>query len=335
MSRAPTIDGPRRVRPRLKRVAFTALASAALLVTGCLGAGRGDGDRRPPVEIAIDGSGLLEPLMSSAARRFKEGDPYVEVTVGRSGTEAGFDRFCAGQAAVALASRPMSEEEWSTCKENGFFVRSFPLANHALALASRRELGLECITSAQLRDLWEPGSRVSDLRDLGRSLPQRRVTLVGPPAKSEGTALFTRAVTGGEGRQRDEYRSAETAREFFEAVARSEGGLGYFDFTALAPYLGRLELVAVDGGEGCVRPSRATIRSASYEPLARPLRGYVSLSALRRPKVQAFLASVLERHAELAEAAGLVPMSAEQAERARNVVGEPVTPAAHPRGRGG
>jgi phosphate transport system substrate-binding protein len=70
-----------------------------------------------------------------------------------------------------------------------------------------------------------------------------------------------------------------------------------------------------------VKPSSETIQDGSYTPLGRPLFMYPSAKALKRPEVKAFLDFIIENHGPIAEASQIVPMSQEQADRAKSAVG--------------
>ena len=52
-----------------------------------------------------------------------------------------------------------------------------------------------------------------------------------------------------------------------QGVEGDEGGLGYFGFSYYEQNQDKLNLVGVDGGDGCVEPSTETIQDGSYTPL--------------------------------------------------------------------
>ena len=103
-------------------------------------------------------------------------------------------------------------------------------------------------------------------------------------------------------------------------VSGDEGGLGYFGFSYYEASADQLNLVGIDAGDGCVRPSSETIQDGSYKPLARPLFMYPSAKALKRPEVKAFVDFVEANHEAIAEAAQYVPMTEQQATEAKQAV---------------
>ena len=80
----------------------------------------------------------------------------------------------------------------------------------------------------------------------------------------------------------------------------------------------KLNLIGVDAGDGCVKPSAQSIQDGSYKPLSRPLFMYPSAKAISKPHVKAFMEYVLENQQQIAEAAQIVPMTEQQVARARD-----------------
>ena len=71
-----------------------------------------------------------------------------------------------------------------------------------------------------------------------------------------------------------------------QGVEGDDGGLGYFGFSYYEQNQDKLNLVGVDGGDGCVKPSTETIQDGSYKPLSRPLFMYPSEKALQAARGQ-------------------------------------------------
>ena len=71
-----------------------------------------------------------------------------------------------------------------------------------------------------------------------------------------------------------------------QGVEGDEGGLGYFGFSYYEQNQDKLNLVGVDGGDGCVTPSSETIQDGNYKPLSRPLFMYPSEKALEAARGQ-------------------------------------------------
>jgi hypothetical protein len=71
-----------------------------------------------------------------------------------------------------------------------------------------------------------------------------------------------------------------------------------------------LDTVAVDSGEGCVRPRPPAVRAGRY-PLAEPLYAYTTRSALRREPVARYFRTLVGQASERADYPGVVPPAAQ------------------------
>ena len=97
-----------------------------------------------------------------------------------------------------------------------------------------------------------------------------------------------------------------------------EGGLGYFGFSYYEQNQDKLNLVGVDGGDGCVKPSSETIQDGSYKPLSRPLFMYPSRRPSQRPEVKAFMDFVIaNQQDDRRRPRRSSPMTDEQATKAK------------------
>ena len=85
---------------------------------------------------------------------------------------------------------------------------------------------------------------------------------------------------------RDDYQPSADDNVLVQGVEGSEGGLGYFGFSYYEQNADKLNLVGIDDGSGCVKPSTEAIQDGSYKPLSRPLFMYPSEKALKRPEVK-------------------------------------------------
>ena len=278
-------------------------------------------------EIQIDGSSTVQPFAEAAAELFNGENPDVQISVGAAGTGGGFERFCAGETQISDASRPIDEaEEVPLCEEEGIKYTEVQVANDGIAVATSPDLEISCLTSEQLAELWTDDSitNYSDLGDdaeTGEPLPDAEVSLYGPGTDSGTFDYFTDAINGEEGLSRKDYQASEDDNQLVTGVAGDGAGLGYFGFSYYEQSADQLNLVSVDGGDGCVAPDAETIQSGEYAPLSRPIFMYPSTQALDDPDngeaVTGFMQFVVDNSEAIAEAALIVPMDEKQAEDAK------------------
>ncbi|HET8821938.1 MAG TPA: PstS family phosphate ABC transporter substrate-binding protein [Thermoleophilaceae bacterium] len=312
----------------MKKIIISLAACGALVsgVAACgndddsTGGGGGGGDLSGT--IRIDGSSTVAPFAQAAQEAFQGENPGVRITVGTSGTGGGFEKFCAGETDISNASRPIKEdEEVPVCEKAGVKFSEVQVANDGIAVVSNPDLKVDCLTTDQLKELWNQGSKVKSLSEIDSSLPDTQLSLFGPGTDSGTFDYFTDEINGEEGVSREDYQPSEDDNVLVQGVEGEAGGLGYFGFSYYEQNQDRLNLVGVDGGDGCVKPSTESIQDGSYTPLGRPLFMYPSAKAIKRPEVKAFMDYVVENYQPIAEASQIVPMSQEQADKAKSALG--------------
>lgn len=263
--------------------------------------------------IRIDGSSTVFPLTSVAAEHFMGENPGVQVTVGTSGSGGGFEKFCQGQTDISDASRPISEEERKACEQQGINYDEFTVANDALTVVVNKEnTWAKCLTVDQLEKIWAPNSNVTNWNQVDSSYPNQKIDLYGPGTDSGTFDYFTEAIVGAEGESRTDYSPSEDDNVIVQGVAGSKGGLGYFGFSYYQENKDKLNAVAIDDGNGCVKPTVENAQSGEYTPLSRPLFIYPKQSALQRPEVEAFLTYYVDNARSIAKSQGFVPLNDEQ-----------------------
>jgi phosphate transport system substrate-binding protein len=312
-----------------KLLAFAACGMLALGVAACGddddgggGGGGGSGGGDLSGSIRIDGSSTVGPFAQAAAEEFQGQNPGVKVTVGQSGTGGGFEKFCAGETDISDASRPIDEEEEvPICEKNNVAYKEVQVANDGISITTNKNLTVDCLTVEQLKELWEQGSKVNSLSQIDSKLPDTQLELFGPGTDSGTFEFFTEEINGEEGNTRKDYQPSEDDNVLVQGVEGSDGGLGYFGFSYYEQNQDNLNLVGVDAGSGCVKPSMESIASGEYKPLSRPIFMYPSDKALQRPEVKAFMDFVVQNYDSIAAASQIVPMSQQQAQKATSALG--------------
>jgi phosphate transport system substrate-binding protein len=269
--------------------------------------------------IAIDGSSTVYPFAQAAAELFNEENPDVKISVGQSGTGGGFEKFCAGETDVSTASRPIkADEEVPLCEKGGVSYSEVQIANDGIAVVTNKDLAVDSLTTEQLKELWNKGSKVESLSEIDPSLPDEQLSLYGPGTDSGTFDFFTDEINGEEGVTRENYEASEDDNQLVTGVSQDAGGLGYFGFSYYEANADKLNLVGIcaDGGD-CVKPSSETIQNGTYKPLSRPLFMYPSAKSIERPEVKAFMDFILANQDAIAKAAKIVPMTSEQASDAK------------------
>jgi phosphate transport system substrate-binding protein len=304
----------------ISRKSLLVIPACGLLAIGFVACGgdddSGGGSSGLSGTIRVDGSSTVAPLTEAAAELFQEDNPDVNVTVGTSGTGGGFEKFCVGETDISDASRPIDpKEEVPICKDNGIEYEEVQIANDALSVVVNPENPVTCMTVEQLNQVWGPDSKLTSWSDIDGLEPSydAELQLFGPGTDSGTFDYFTDAINGEEGVQRKEYNNVgEDDNATVTGVAGSPGGMGYFGFSFYEENQDTLKALEVDDGDGCVAPSVETVQDGSYKPLGRPLFIYPSAEAVTNETVLAFVEFYIDNQAQITEAAGFIPMTAEQ-----------------------
>lgn len=306
-----------------KRLIGGVICGALLLAVGACGYPTKTRSKVVTGRVAVDGSSAMAAFNLRAKRSFMEltGDTNTPLTV--SDNSAAFAKLCSGEIDVAAVSRPINtSSEAPLCRKNGITPDRILVAYEAAVVVSNKALAVGCLKTSQLKKLWRSGSQVSSYAQLGGELPATEVSLFGPTKSSPVFELFTSAINGQAGNSRSDYSPFlyRQANAFAAAVAADKAALGYFDYATLADrsernsdQLQRNSAVAVDGGDGCVSASPATIQNGSYSPLSRPLYYYFDLKQITSESaVSTFVEIVLANAAMFAKANLLVPVTPDQ-----------------------
>src|SRR5215207_197240 len=314
----------------LKLAGVTALAAASLLVSGCGGqnnSGSAGGASGGGVSgtVTVDGSSTVAPLSEAAADLFRAVEPGVNVTVATAGTGGGFQKFCAGETDISDASRPIKDEEASACKAKGIDYTEVIVANDGLSVVVNPEnTWANCLTVEQLKTMWSPESegKIKNWNQVDKSCPDQPLTLFGAGTDSGTFDYFTEAISGEEGASRTDYSPSEDDNVTIQGVKGDKGAVGYFGLSYVEQNPDAVKAVEIDGGDGCVAPSKETVQDESYKPLGRELFIYVKNSSYKdNPAVRSYVDFYVENEEKVTEAALFVPLTPEQKTKAEEELG--------------
>jgi phosphate transport system substrate-binding protein len=248
--------------------------------------------------VNIDGSSTVYPITEAVAEEFQKANTGVRVTVAFAGTGGGFKKFCNGETDMNDASRPIKVDdagEGVACTAKNIDYLELGIATDALSVVVNKDNSwATCLTVAQLKQLWDQGSTVTTWNQLDPSFPNEPIHLFGPGADSGTFDYFTEVINGKAKQSRSDYTPSEDDNALVTGVAGDKDALGYFGFAYLEENLDKIKPVAVDGGSGCVEPSKDAVNAGTYKPLARPLFIYPAKSALARPEFAAFVQYYLD-----------------------------------------
>jgi phosphate transport system substrate-binding protein len=291
----------------------TAATSAAPGTTGAPGTTTGGGGGVGELaggDVFVTGSSTVQPIsirVGELAGELSGGE--LAVTVEGPGTGDGFAAFCAGQADISDASRPISEEEVASCEEGGIEFVELEIAIDGLTVATNpANDAITCLDVPALYALVGPESEGtaswSDNTELATEVgsayadafPDAPLDISGPGEESGTYDTFVEFAIadlaeerGQEEATRADYSSSPNDNLIVEGIEGSESSLGWIGYAYYLAEAERMKAIEIDGGEGCVAPTEETISGGSY-PFSRSLYIYVNTAnAESNPAVASFV----------------------------------------------
>ncbi len=282
--------------------------------------GDGTAGSTPPPDVSgtiqIDGSSTVFPITEAIAEEFGNltgGD--VRVLVGISGTGGGFSKFCNGETQITNASRPVKPSEIEQCAEEGIDFVEIPVALDGLSVTVNPDNDfVDCLTISQLETMWSEAAegKVSRWNQVRADWPDERMRLYGPGVDSGTFDYFTETVNGEAQSSRGDFISSENDNVLVQGVSGDKHSIGYFGYSYFHENRDKLKAVAIDGGNGCVKPTDQTINDGSYAPFSRPLFLYIRTDEAAKPETLEFMRFFLgEEGSGLVTEVGYVPLPEE------------------------
>ena len=243
--------------------------------------------------IIIDGSSTVFPISEAVAEEFGLlTGGAVRVAVGVSGTGGGFKKFCSGEIDITNASRPIKAGEVDLCAEAGVDFIELPVAYDGVTVMVHLEAEfVKCITIEELHAIWAPEAegQMTKWNQVRPEWPNQRLQLYGPGVDSGTFDYFTETINGEAQASRGDFTASENDNVLVQGISGDRNSLGFFGYAYYYENAGKLKALAIDGGNGCVTPTEATINNGSYAPLSRPLFLYVTKSSAETAMVQEFI----------------------------------------------
>ena len=258
--------------------------------------------------IQIDGSSTVFPVTQAVAEEFRKEQSNVQVNVAVSGTGGGFQRFTVGETDISNASRLIKDSEAEAAASNGIeFIEMRVGADGLSVMVHPDNNFVECLTVAELNEIWKPGSSINNWQDVRAGFPDQRLRLYGPDTDSGTFDYFTEEVNGEAQVSRADYTASADDNVLVRGIAGDRGSLGYFGYAYYQENKDSLKVISVDNGDGCVVPEPSTIEDGSYA-LSRPLFIYINVKSLEKPEVKAFVGYYMDNGYQLTGEEGYVPV---------------------------
>jgi len=242
--------------------------------------------------LVIDGSTTVYPIVSAMGEDFGGKNADVKVTVNKSGTGSGFQKFERGEIDIATASRPIKPEEDAALKAKGIDYIELPIAFDGVSVVvNPQNTWASALTLDQLTKAWAPDSKVALWSDIDPAFPKEKINFYGPSDNHGTYEYFTEAVCKKKMLIRKDYQPNQEYTAIIKSVSDDKDGIAYVGYNYYDQNKDKVKALTVNG----VGPSEATILDGSYSPLSRPLFIYVAKKALEKSAVKGFVEFALSQ----------------------------------------
>jgi phosphate transport system substrate-binding protein len=241
--------------------------------------------------ITVDGSKIVSSVIKLAAEQYLKKNPETKIETNESGTDAGFEKLCAGTLDIAMAARSITDEEIAACQsKNVKFIESV-LGYDALVLGVNTTSTVTCLTPDQLNKLLSPGStnvkNWNAVDPVLGDLPISAIYATGPDSQSY---ILADSVVAGD-KLRSDLTTVERATNVAEKVTAEVSAIGLFtaaEYAASTQGNQGIRQLQLKGSSDCVSPQVANLEEARY-PGTESLFLYVNAASLDRAPVADFM----------------------------------------------
>ena len=296
-------------------------------------------------QIRIVGSSTVYPFASYVAEEFGATTGHPTPVIESTGSGGGMKIFCEGDGPdtvdITNASRRMKPSEFERCAENGVTdITEIVIGADGIVIAQTAEnaamnLSREQLTLAVAAEVPKNGKLVDNpyqnWNEIDSSLPDREITVYGPPSTS-GTRdafeeLVMEAATEGMDGYDEPYTtvrndgpyvdSGENDNLIVQKIQNDTEALGIFGYSFLEENTDVIEAVTIDG----VEPTPEAISAEEY-PVSRSLFFYTKNShfdqvAGMEDYVTLFLSEQMIGNQGLLKGQGLIPLPQKMREEVR------------------
>jgi phosphate transport system substrate-binding protein len=259
--------------------------------------------------VTVVGSGngvqLFEALRTSS-------DSTLNAQPQVTGTRAGLEQLCQGQADLVLATRSINAEENTACSTANIDYTELWIAHNIVALVVPADASYaQCLSALELNTIFAPSAQVTDWTQVNPTNVSLPLSIVAPNADSAAVAVFDSLVEG-EGLRADGITYLPNDTEVVTTVASTPGAIGIVPLASVASSAASIRIVSLnaDNTFGCQAPSADTVEQRLYSASA-PLFFYANRASLTKPGLTELLNfSVGTEAAAVISGAGLTPVTA-------------------------
>lgn len=265
--------------------------------------------------LKVDGSSTVYPVTEMITVEFSK-ENKARVTIGVSGTGAGFKKLSRNEIDIAEASRPIKKSEDEALQKAGIEYYELPVAYDGLAVVVHpNNTWVDYLTVAELKKIWEPSAQGKIMRwnQIRPQWPDQEIHLFGAGTQSGTFDYFTEAIMGKAKASRGDYTASEDDNVLVQGISSDPKALGFFGLDYYMANKDKLKLIAIDdekdeNGKGAIAPSPETVVKGTYQPLSRPLLIYVNKKSTEKKGADNYINFFLSNASTLVPKSGYIAL---------------------------
>ena len=213
--------------------------------------------------VTIVGSGIVNSIVESLA----EANETDSITISTTGTSAGLEQFCQGNADVATSIRPISADEDATCISNEIAYGEFLVAHSIVAFAVNPGVTvLECLTVNDLNQLYAPSatSQMTNWTAYDETIEDLPITFILPQDNTVEYAILDSIVVGDGLRRAD--ATYDNTQDAIEQISETDGAIAVIPLSNNITENEGIVLLDVNYNTttGCAGPSLDNVENRLY-----------------------------------------------------------------------
>ncbi len=243
--------------------------------------------------ITVDGSAATYALFQSVSSAFSPRYNNIKVTVATYGTEAGLRKLCSNTVDVIGLNRPPTDAEANVCQQANIQTMMLKLGTRGVVLVvNGNNKAATCLTTDQVAKLFgvDSENKVKKWSDVDPSFPGTDLLLLTPGEGSSETDLLLSKVVKSAVAPVPRKDVTQNTDPLYRAAATQnvEGAVTYMFFSDFQKAKSNVQLVSINGGNGCIQPTEETLSNGTY-PLSQTLYAMFNLNTISRVDLKAFV----------------------------------------------
>jgi len=221
--------------------------------------------------VRIVGAASAFDVLNRAATTLTQNSEGLAIDLDFAGQTSGIAALCAREADIALLDAELSESDLAACADGEIFTMTTRLGSQAtVLLGNAADEHTRCLTTDQVNTVWgaESADIVTSWSGVDASFPDMGMTLFGLTLLDQSTDILLQTAADVIPPIRRDTEKDFNPLYRAAAVGNVPGALTYLNWGDYQRVIDNqqtnIQLVAVDGGAGCVIPSPTTIENGSY-----------------------------------------------------------------------